>query len=195
MMLVYFIAWMTFWPWLLLDSGEKGMANAPEIHIPAANAGLLERLAQKLGLAAPKETAPEESAPVETPVASTELTELQSKFDSLQAGFDAATQNGVELASKVSELTSKLEAANATLAAIEKMVPNSTTSENPAAAIEAAVIKQSVEIVAASGFKADEAPAVDPAAADEKIMSKAAFNQLSAQEKSAFSKAGGKLTE
>ena len=164
------------------------MANAPETPIPAPSAGLVARLAAHLGL-----TAPVEAAPVETPVADTALADLQSKFDSLQAGFDAATVNAVALSEQVTALTGELATANATLAAIEALVPNATTSD-PAAAIQAAVIKQSVEIVAASGFKAEEAPAVDPAAADEpQAMALADFNKLGTPEKNAFMQQGGKL--
>ena len=164
------------------------MANAPETPIPAPSAGLVARLAAHLGL-----TAPVEAAPVETPVADTALADLQSKFDSLQAGFDAASVNAVALSEQVTALTAERDAAQGILAAIEALVPN--IKEGPAAAIEAAVIKQSVEIVAASGFKAEEAPAVDPAAADEKTLTRAAFAKLSAQEQSDFSKSGGKITE
>lgn len=164
------------------------MANAPETPIPAPSAGLVARLAAHLGL-----TAPVEAAPVETPVADTALADLQSKLDSIQAGFDAASVNAVALSEQVTALTAERDAAQGILAAIEALVPN--IKEGPAAAIEAAVIKQSVEIVAASGFKAEEAPAVDPAAADEKTLTRAAFAKLSTQEQSDFSKSGGKLTE
>ena len=185
-MLVCSTAWMIFWPFLVLDSKANGMATAQETPIPAPSAGLVARIAAHLGL-----TAPAEAAPVD---ASLELADLQSKFDSLQAGFDAATLNALDLTNKVTALTGELEVANATLAAIEALVPNSTTSD-PAAAIQAAVVRQSVEIVAASGFKAEEAPAVDASAADEKILSRSDFAKLTAQQQSDFSKSGGKLTE
>lgn len=163
------------------------MANAPETPIPAPSAGLVARLAAHLGL-----TAPVEAAPVETPVADTALADLQSKFDSLQAGFDAASVNAVALSEQVAALTAERDAAQGILNAIEALVPN--IKDDPAAAIEAAVIKQSVEIVAASGFKAEEAPAVDPAAADEPAaMALADFNKLGTPEKNAFMQQGGKL--
>ena len=163
------------------------MANAPETPIPAPSAGLVARLAAHLGL-----TAPVEAAPVETPVADTALADLQSKFDSLQAGFDAATVNAVALSEQVTALTAERDAAQGILNAIEALVPN--IKDGPAAAIEAAVIKQSVEIVAASGFKAEEAPAVDPNAANEPTaMALADFNKLGTPEKNAFMQQGGKL--
>ena len=166
------------------------MANAPETPIPAASPGLKQRLSDILGLTT-REPAPVEAS--ETPVADTALADLQSKFDSLQAGFDAASVNAVALSEQVTALTAERDAAQGILNAIEALVPN--IKDGPAAAIEAAVIKQSVEIVAASGFKAEEAPAVDPAAADEKTLTRAAFAKLTTQEQSDFSKSGGKLTE
>ncbi len=178
--------WMIFWQFLLLDSKAKGMATAQETPVPAPSAGLVARIAAHLGLTAPVETAPVD--------ASAELADLQSKFDSLQAGFDAATLNALDLSNKVTALTGELEVANATLAAIEALVPNCTTSD-PAAAIQAAVVRQSVETVAASGFKVDEAPAVDATAADDKSLSRSDFAKLTPQQQSDFSKSGGKLTE
>ena len=162
------------------------MATAPETPIPTASPGLKQRLSDILGLTT------REAAPVEAVEANTDLADLQSKFDSLQAGFDAASVNAVALSEQVAALTAERDAANGILAAIEALVPN--IKDGPAAAIEAAVIKQSVEIVAASGFKADEAPAVDPAAADEPAaMALADFNKLGTPEKNAFMQQGGKL--
>jgi len=164
------------------------MANAPETPIPAPSAGLVARLAAHLGL-----TAPVEAAPVETPVADTALADLQSKFDSLQAGFDAASVNAVALSEQVTALTAERDAAQGVLNAIEALVPN--IKDGPAAAIEAAVIKQSVEIVAASGFKAEEAPAVDPSAVEERTMSASEFEKLTFKDRNSYMRSGGKVTE
>lgn len=168
------------------------MSNTPETPAPAASLGLVARLAAHLGLSAPAEVA---QVPESEKLAA-ELAKLSGEYQSLQDATIQLTSKLDLISAELAAVSAERDSANAVVAAIEALVPNSTVpNADPAAALAAAVAAKSTESISASGFPVDTAPAVNNEQQTEDTLTREEFSKLDPAKQSAFAKRKGKITE
>lgn len=163
---------------------------------PEASPGLVDRLRARLGIGAAPAAA---VAPPIDPLAALtdEREQLAARLSATVDQLETTRASLTTLQTAHTQATADLSAAQATLAAIEALVPGITTAAAPDAALAAATSRAAAGIVATMGLPEGTAPAAAPAGTEpsQNTLTLADFNDLPIGQRNNFMRNGGKLKD